>query len=86
MDPEDYPEVEHAPYSPSSLKYFSLCPSWNKGDSEEAGEVAAQRGTAIHKAFETGDLSHCETDEEKVCAEKALQYVEHIKRRRAKGN
>lgn len=82
MDPEDYPEMEHAPFSPSSLKYYSLCPSWGRGDSEEAGEEAAKRGTAIHKAFETGDLSHCHTDEEKGCATNALKYVEFIKQHR----
>ena len=86
MDPEDYPEVEHAPYSPSSLKFFALCPSWRQGDTEEAGEAAAKRGTAIHKAFETGDLSLCETDEERACAKQALKYVEYTKRRRAQGN
>lgn len=82
MDPEDYPEIEHAPYSPSSLKYFALCPSWKSGDTEEAGEAAAERGTAIHKAFETGDMSYCTTDEEKACAKKARAYVELIKRQR----
>jgi hypothetical protein len=82
MDPEDYPELEHAPYSPSSLKNFALCPSWCQGDTEEAGEIAARRGTAIHKAFETGDLSHCETEIEIACAKKALGYVALIKRHR----
>jgi hypothetical protein len=82
VDPDDYPELEHAPYSPSSLKYFALCPSWKQGDSEQAGEEAAKRGTAIHKAFETGDLSHCKTDEEKACASNALKYVEYIKQQR----
>lgn len=84
MDPIDYPELEHAPYSPSSLKYYALCPSWASGDTEEAGENAAERGTAIHKAFETGDLSHCTTDEEKALAKKALAYVEHVKQQRIK--
>ena len=83
MDPDDYPELEHAPYSPSSLKFYALCPSWKQGDSEEAGEEAARRGTAIHKAFETGDLSHCQTDEERACANNALKYVHYIKHRRA---
>jgi hypothetical protein len=82
MDPEDYPEIEHAPYSPSSLKYYALCPSWKQGDTEEAGEAAAQRGTAIHKAFETGDMTHCKTEIDLACAKKALGYVELIKRER----
>lgn len=84
MDPEDAPELEHAPYSPSSLKYYALCPSWKPGDSEEAGEIAGARGTAMHKAFETGDLSHCETEEERFLVEKALAYVEHIRNARIK--
>lgn len=82
MDPEDAPELEHAPYSPSSLKYFALCPSWQAGDTEEAGEIAGARGTAMHKAFETGDLSALETEEEKVLVQKALSYVDNIKRAR----
>jgi hypothetical protein len=82
MDPEDAPELEHAPYSPSSLKYYALCPSWKPGDTEEAGEITAARGTAMHKAFETGDLSKLETDEEKILVKKALAYVDHIKRLR----
>jgi len=80
MDPQDAPELEHALYSPSSLKYYALCPSWKPGDSEKAGEETAARGTAMHKAFETGDLNFCETDEEKVLVQKALAYVESIKR------
>lgn len=78
MDPEDYPELEHAQYSPSSLKYYALCPSWLPGDSEEAGEIAGQRGTAMHKAFETGDLSHCKTEDERILVQKALNYVDYI--------
>lgn len=82
MDPIDYPEMEHAPYSPSSLKYYALCPSWQQGDSEEAGEQAGLRGTAVHRAFETGDMSHCQTEIEIACAKKAMAYVELIKRQR----
>jgi hypothetical protein len=82
MDPQDTPELEHAPYSPSSLKYFALCPSWKSGDSEEIGELTAARGTAMHKAFEAGDLAFCETDEEKELVQKALNYVDSVRRRR----
>lgn len=82
MDPEDYPDLKHAPYSPSVLKNFALCPSWRPGDTESAGEEAAARGTAIHKAFETGDLSHCQNELEIACARKALAYVQFIKRQR----
>src|SRR5262249_27812202 len=76
MDPEDAPNLEHAPYSPSSLNMYALCPSWKPGDSEEAGEAAASRGTSMHKAFETGDLSYCKDEEEKLLVQKALKYVE----------
>jgi len=78
MDPEDAPNLEHAPYSPSSLNMYALCPSWKPGDSEEAGEAAALRGTSMHKAFETGDLSYCKDDEEKLLVQKALTYVNSI--------
>ena len=78
MDPEDAPNLEHAPYSPSSLNMYALCPSWKPGDSEEAGEAAATRGTSMHKAFEIGDLSYCKDDEEKLLVQKALKYVDGI--------
>lgn len=84
MDPEDAPELEHSQYSPSSLKYYALCPSWAPGDSEEAGEFAGARGTAMHKAFESGDLSHCETEEERILVQKALDYVNYIRNTRIK--
>ena len=82
MDPTDYPELAHSEFSPSSLKYYALCPSWKQGEQEEAGEEAAKRGTAIHKAFETGDLSGLTNDIDIACAKKALRYVEFIKRQR----
>jgi hypothetical protein len=82
MDPIDYPELAHSEFSPSSLKYYALCPSWCEGDSEQAGEDAAQRGTLIHKAFETGDLSALSNEIDIACAKKALAYVELIKRHR----
>ena len=82
MDPEDAPNLKHSPYSPSSLKMFALCPSWKPGDSEEAGEAAAERGTSMHKAFESGDLSFCKDEEEKLLVSKALKYVDFTIHRR----
>jgi superfamily II DNA or RNA helicase len=47
-------EEEHAEYSPSALKYHAACPGY-KGES--GTNPAAEMGTRIHEALETGDWS-----------------------------
>lgn len=85
MDPVNYPELEHSEFSPSSLKYYALCPSYKEDIAEEAGEEAAKRGALIHKAFETGDLSGLANEIDIACAKKAIGYVNFIKRQRLSG-
>ena len=59
------PEAEpaHAHYSPSSLKYFEICPSYlNRTD--EDSNPAAEQGTRIHHALEHEDPSELHNEEE----------------------
>ncbi|MGA0406457.1 MAG: DUF2800 domain-containing protein [Limisphaerales bacterium] len=46
--------TEHAVYSPSSLKYVAQCPGYKP---ELSTNEAAEMGTRIHNALETGDWS-----------------------------
>ena len=46
--------TEHAEYSPSSLKYVAACPGYKP---EFSTNEAAEMGTRIHNALETGDWS-----------------------------
>jgi len=46
--------TEHAVYSPSSLKYVAQCPGYKP---EFSTNEAAEMGTRIHNALETGDWS-----------------------------
>jgi len=47
-------EEEHAEYSPSALKYHAACPGYI---GESGTNPAAEMGTRIHEALETGDWS-----------------------------
>jgi len=47
---------KHAPCSPSKLKNFELCPSYEPDDSSPPHPITL-RGTAMHEALETGDDS-----------------------------
>ena len=47
-------EEEHAEYSPSALKYHAACPGYA---GESGTNPAAEMGTRIHEALETGDWS-----------------------------
>lgn len=61
----------HAKFSPSSLAYREICPGFiNREDSGPA----AEEGTKIHKAVETGKLDGL-TDEQRQCAEMCLRFV-----------
>ena len=67
----------HASYSPSSLKYFELCPCYQKDNSGSVHPVTL-RGTAMHKACETGDMEGLDSTE-KALVHKALSFVEAAK-------
>lgn len=62
---------QHARYSPSSFAYREICAGFvNREDSGPA----AEEGTRIHKAVETGNLDGL-TDEQRQCAEMCLRFV-----------
>jgi len=67
----------HASYSPSSLKYFELCPCYQKDNSGEIHPVTL-RGTAMHKACETGEMEGLDSTE-KALVHKCLSFVEAAK-------
>lgn len=59
--------------SPSKLQYLSLCPCFEFTESQGPG--AADEGTRMHKAVETGDLTSLETEEEKAQVQKVLNLL-----------
>ena len=72
--PEE-PEGEHHETGPSALKFVEICPSFrNSGETSEA----AEEGTMMHLACETGDLSSCD-DDQKVIVQKALDYIDIVR-------
>lgn len=64
----------HAKYGPSSLRYREICPGWQHS---LGTSYAAEEGTAMHAAAETGDLSKL-TPEQRGQVEDALAYVAGI--------
>jgi hypothetical protein len=64
------PDTHHK-HSPSSLRYKEICPQWlhTPGTSE-----AADEGTAMHHAAETGDLTGL-NEEQRAQVEECLAYV-----------
>lgn len=56
-------EPAHAHYSPSSLKYFEICPSYLNRTDEDDNPAAAQ-GTRIHEALEFENPEALEDPEE----------------------
>lgn len=74
---EDLDTTEHAKYNPSSLKLWELCPSY-KNREEECVNPAAEMGTRIHDALETGDPSKLINDDEIELYELTAEAVEDI--------
>ncbi|MBP7830997.1 MAG: DUF2800 domain-containing protein [Kiritimatiellae bacterium] len=63
--------TDHAKHSPSSLKAKSICPHWqNTGETS----AAAEEGTALHRACETGDLAGL-NEEQTHSVRMCLDYV-----------
>ena len=54
-------EELHARYSPSSLKHWAICPLWSRD--VELSTSAAEEGTMLHKAMETGDFTDLTQDQ-----------------------
>ena len=65
----------HALHGPSSIDSLSLCVRFKYNDSDDD---AADEGTLMHKAFETGNLAGLD-DEQKACVTTARDYVESLK-------
>lgn len=72
----DHSSRAHAEHSPSSLKYFEACPSYQKRDGETT--AIAEVGTKIHEALDTEDLSKL-FPEEIVIAEFCLKFRDYIR-------
>lgn len=71
-------EPAHAEFGPSTLKYFEIAPMYRPRH-EDTNE-AAEKGTRIHLACETGNLDAL-VDEERLIAEQMLAAVDMIKAR-----
>lgn len=65
----------HAKHGPSSLRAKELCPRWTNSGGTSA---AAEEGTAMHAAAETGNLTGL-TPEQAAQVADALAYVEDLK-------
>ena len=68
-------QTAHAVHGPSSLDALSLCVRFKYNDSDND---AADEGTLMHKAFETGNLAGLD-DEQKACVSTARDYAESLK-------
>lgn len=75
-------ERKHAEYSPSSLKNYEACASFQK---REGTNAIAEQGTKIHEAIDSGDWSLLD-DSERAIAEYCVEFRRHVQRQRtAKG-
>ena len=63
---EDKQVDAHHKFSPSQLMYREACPGWQPD--EGSSSAAAQEGTMMHKALETGDYSEL-NEEQKRCVD-----------------
>lgn len=66
---------QHARYSPSTLDSLTKCLRFRYN---ETNDDAANEGTELHKAFETGNLAGL-NDEQKLAVTKARDYVATLK-------
>jgi hypothetical protein len=71
----DHSSRAHAEHSPSALKMFEVCPGYK---TREGTNWAADRGTRIHEALDSGDFSQLKDEDEQAIAIKCLDYVERI--------
>jgi hypothetical protein len=69
----DHSKRDHAEHSPSALKMFEICPCYAK---REGTNPIAERGTAIHQALESGDLTQLKDDESQAIAQKCWDYAQ----------
>lgn len=71
-------EPAHAEFGPSTLKYFEIAPMYRPRHDDT--NEAAEKGTRIHLACETGNLEAL-VDEERLIAEQMLAAVDMIRAR-----
>lgn len=64
----------HAKHSPSSLGYKEICPGWENAGGSNA---AADEGTLMHEAAETGNLSQLSPEQQHQVAE-CLEYLRDL--------
>ena len=65
-------EEPHHKYGPSSLAVFEGCPCYQRDETRDTG--AADEGTMLHKATETGDFTHIEDEEQQDCVDFCLKF------------
>jgi len=68
----------HAPVSPSKMELLAGCPCFEQDENNEAIKDAAEEGTLLHKACETNDRSHLETEEQHDMVDRACQYRDDL--------
>jgi hypothetical protein len=66
----------HHTYSPSGLRTKELCPCFEQDETRST--AAADEGTLMHGAAETGDLGKLETEEQEEAVQMALAYAEKL--------
>jgi hypothetical protein len=64
----------HHKHGPSSLRYKEICPQWQ---SQPGTSDAAEEGTAMHHAAETGDMTGL-NDEQQAQVKECLEYTKLI--------
>lgn len=74
----DHASRGHARYSPSSLGYREMCPSWENDNDSNKDTTASEEGTRCHEACETGDLTGL-NEEQELIVSMCLGYVMALK-------
>lgn len=67
--------TKHAAVGPSKLESFEACPCYDREPYEEKddqGESPSERGTRLHLAVETEDLTLCHNDQEKALVQMCI--------------
>lgn len=73
----------HHPHGPSTLDVKAICPGFMKDPNQDTS--AADRGTRLHKARETGDMSHCPEESDATLVELCINYIARLKKGMGEG-
>lgn len=68
----------HARYSPSTFGSREKCAGWMNDNDPSKSTAAADRGTMIHEAIEKDDTSALVAEDDILCAEKCIAYVDKL--------